>query len=82
MLIANPKIKLAIEGHTDNLGKPAANKKLSQDRANSVMNYLIKKGVDPDRLTAEGFGQERPIADNATKPGREANRRVEFHIVK
>ncbi|HOW51434.1 MAG TPA: OmpA family protein [bacterium] len=82
VLIANPKIKLAIEGHTDNLGKPAANKKLSQDRANSVMNYLIKKGVDPDRLTAEGFGQERPIADNATKPGREANRRVEFHIVK
>ncbi len=82
VLIANPKIKIKIEGHTDNLGKPASNKKLSQDRADSVRSYLIRKGVAADRLTAEGFGQERPIADNATKTGREANRRVEFHIDK
>lgn len=82
VLIANPKIKVAIEGHTDNLGNPENNKKLSQARADSVMNYLIKKGVAAERLTAEGFGQERPVADNNTKQGREANRRVEFHIVK
>jgi outer membrane protein OmpA-like peptidoglycan-associated protein len=70
--------KVWIEGHTDNAGKPDANLKLSQRRAESVRNYLIKKGVEPNRLEAKGFGQQRPIADNKTAKGRAANRRVEF----
>jgi outer membrane protein OmpA-like peptidoglycan-associated protein len=70
--------RVVIEGHTDNAGKPEANLKLSQRRAESVRNYLIKKGVEPQRLEAKGFGQERPIADNKTAKGRATNRRVEF----
>jgi outer membrane protein OmpA-like peptidoglycan-associated protein len=70
--------KIWIEGHTDNEGKPDANLKLSQRRAEAVRNYLIKKGVEPQRLEAKGFGQERPIADNKTAKGRATNRRVEF----
>jgi OOP family OmpA-OmpF porin len=70
--------KVWIEGHTDNEGKPDANLKLSQRRAEAVRNYLIKKGVEPQRLEAKGYGQERPIADNKTAKGRAANRRVEF----
>jgi OmpA-OmpF porin, OOP family len=70
--------RVVIEGHTDNAGKPEANLKLSQRRAEAVRTYLIKKGVEPQRLEAQGFGQERPIADNKTAKGRATNRRVEF----
>jgi outer membrane protein OmpA-like peptidoglycan-associated protein len=70
--------KVWIEGHTDNLGKPDANLKLSQRRAEAVRDFLIKRGVAPQRLEAKGFGQERPIAPNTTAKGRAANRRVEF----
>jgi outer membrane protein OmpA-like peptidoglycan-associated protein len=70
--------KVWIEGHTDNQGKPAENLKLSQRRAEAVRDYLIKKGVEPQRLEARGYGQERPIADNKTAKGRATNRRVEF----
>ncbi len=83
ILKAHPEFsKLQIEGHTDNVGKPDKNKKLSQDRANSVKDYLVKKGVEAERLTAVGFGDEKPMADNKTPAGREANRRVEFNAVK
>ena len=70
--------RVVIEGHTDNQGKPAANVKLSQRRAESVRNFLIQKGIEPQRLEAKGYGQERPIADNKTAKGRATNRRVEF----
>ncbi len=70
--------KVRVEGHTDNAGKPEANLKLSQRRAEAVRDYLIKQGVSASRLEAKGFGQERPIAPNTTAKGRATNRRVEF----
>ena len=72
---------ISIEGHTDNTGKAAHNKTLSAARAKSVMNWLIKHGIDKSHLTSVGFGQERPIGDNTTTEGKAENRRVEFHIV-
>ncbi|MEK7704744.1 MAG: OmpA family protein [Myxococcota bacterium] len=73
--------KVRVEGHTDNVGNKRKNKKLSQDRAESVREYLLGKGVEADRLVAEGFGQDKPIASNKTPRGKETNRRVEFVIV-
>ena len=81
LLKVNLDIKsLGIEGHTDNRGSIQLNEKLSDDRAHSVMKYLVEHGVEASRLTAEGFGPKRPIADNNTNDGRQRNRRVEFHI--
>ena len=77
-LLANPKVKIEIQGHTDNVGKPATNKLLSERRAKSVVAYLAMKGVKMDRMTAVGYGQELPIADNNTADGRELNRRIEM----
>ena len=77
----HPEIKrLRVEGHTDNAGAAALNKKLSQSRADSVVAWLTKRGIAKERLVATGFGMERPIADNKTAEGRRDNRRVEFHI--
>jgi outer membrane protein OmpA-like peptidoglycan-associated protein len=73
--------KVKVEGHTDNVGNSEKNLKLSQDRAASVVAYLVKKGVAPERLEAAGFGDTKPIDDNSTKKGRTQNRRVEFNIV-
>jgi outer membrane protein OmpA-like peptidoglycan-associated protein len=79
LLVEHPELeKVWIEGHTDSMGKPAENLRLSQRRAEAVRDYLIQKGVAPERLEAKGFGQEHPIADNKTDKGRAANRRVEF----
>lgn len=75
----NLKVNIEIHGHTDNVGKPAKNKKLSQDRAQSVVNYLATQGVAKSRMTAIGHGDEEPVADNKTAEGREANRRIEMH---
>lgn len=76
------RVKLVqIEGHTDNTGKPDYNQKLSEARANSIRDYLIKKGVDGKRLVAKGFGQDKPAQPNDTPAGRDANRRVEFNIL-
>jgi len=82
LLKVNPEIQhLAIEGHTDNRGSDELNEKLSNDRAHSVMQYLVEKGgIEATRLSAQGFGPKRPIADNNTAQGRQTNRRVEFHI--
>jgi outer membrane protein OmpA-like peptidoglycan-associated protein len=81
LMTINKDIALvAIEGHTDNKGKDKDNEKLSDDRANSVRQYIIDKGIHPDRLTAKGYGPYKPIADNKTADGRAKNRRVEFHI--
>jgi OOP family OmpA-OmpF porin len=73
--------KILVEGHASSDGNAATNLKLSDDRAKSVMKYLVGKGVDAKRLEAKGFGDTRPIADNKTEEGREKNRRVEFNIL-
>jgi OOP family OmpA-OmpF porin len=76
----NPQMKLSIDGHTDNSGKPDKNQVLSQSRANAVMQYLVSKGVDASRLNASGHGQDLPIASNKTPAGRQKNRRVELKL--
>lgn len=73
--------KVSIEGHTDGRGGHDANVKLSRARAESVRAYLLKLGLPADRIDAQGFGPDRPVATNATPQGREANRRVEFVII-
>lgn len=78
LLNGNPELKVSIEGHTDNTGTVAGNKKLSEERAKSVMNALVALGVKADRLSSVGWGQERPVADNRTEDGRSKNRRVEI----
>jgi outer membrane protein OmpA-like peptidoglycan-associated protein len=78
MLKEAPSLKISIEGHTDNVGTPAANKILSENRAKAVMNALIAKGIDKSRLSSKGWGQEKPMADNKTDEGKAKNRRVEI----
>ena len=73
---------IEIGGHTDNTGKHAINMKLSQARANTVRNYLIKKGISPDRVKAKGYGDTQPVAPNDTEEGRKQNRRTEVNIIK
>jgi outer membrane protein OmpA-like peptidoglycan-associated protein len=81
LLRANPDIvHLSVEGHTDNRGAVEMNNQLSQDRAESVMKYIVDHGIAQGRLDAQGFGPSRPIAPNETEAGRQRNRRVEFHI--
>ena len=81
VLKSHPEIKLVkVEGHTDSTGPAEFNRKLSNDRANAVRDWLMKNGVTPDRLTAQGFGPDRPAMPNDTRAGKEANRRVEFII--
>lgn len=70
-----------VEGHTDDRGQPTTNQALSLARARAVRQALIARGVPADRLVAEGFGAERPVADNATDDGRRRNRRIEFKVV-
>ncbi len=77
----NPSIKVQIQGNTDNIGTAANNIKISLKRAEAVMNYLIKKGVAKNRLSAKGYGFTRPIATNATAEGRALNRRVELRPI-
>ncbi len=78
MLKNNPSLKVSIEGHTDNVGNSASNQTLSDNRAKSVMNALIAKGIDKNRLSAKGWGQTKPIADNTTDEKKAKNRRVEI----
>jgi len=82
VLAGHPEIKkIRVEGHTDNVGKPDYNKKLSQRRAESVVAWLVKHGIDKNRMTPRGFGQEEPIDSNDSEAGRANNRRVEFNIM-
>ncbi len=74
-------LKIEIAGHTDNVGKAEDNLKLSQLRAESVREWLLKKGIGADRIVAKGYGATRPIADNTTDVGRQKNRRTEVHII-
>jgi outer membrane protein OmpA-like peptidoglycan-associated protein len=78
----NPHIKkIAIEGHASSDGDDNFNLRLSDSRSKAVMKYLVDKGISESMLTAKGFGETKPIADNETEEGREKNRRVEFNIV-
>lgn len=82
ILKAHPELKsLRVEGHTDNRGNPARNKKLSLARAEAVTKWLETHGIDKQRLTAEGLGAARPLNTNETEVGRTNNRRVEFHVI-
>jgi OOP family OmpA-OmpF porin len=77
LLKDNPDLKVSVEGHTDNVGTPQSNRLLSESRAKSVMNTVVKSGVAASRLSAVGWGQEKPVADNRNEDGRAKNRRVE-----
>lgn len=76
-----PDAGMDVRGHTCNIGTQVYNQKLSERRAASVKAYLVKKGIDANRITTKGYGETEPIADNKTKAGRAANRRVEVHYV-
>ena len=80
LLQDNADLKVTLEGHTSSEGTNAYNQKLSERRANAVRDFLIKSGVAADRLTIVGFGEDRPVADNATDAGRRLNRRVEYTV--
>ena len=80
-IIKNNVRRVKVEGHTDNRGVKAANQVLSEDRARSVMNYLVAQGIDKDRMESVGYGDSKPIAPNLTARGRELNRRVEFIVL-
>ncbi|HEY3406244.1 MAG TPA: OmpA family protein, partial [Ohtaekwangia sp.] len=82
LLKSNPVLKVQINGHTDNTGNAASNKTLSLKRASAVVDYLVAHGVDASRLSAKGFGSERPIVSNDDETGgREINRRTEIEII-
>ena len=80
VLIDNPTWSVEIQGHTDNVGNSESNLKLSNDRASSVRDFLINAGVPQERMSAKGYGDTMPVADNATSKGRAQNRRVEFVV--
>ncbi|MCL4143021.1 UNVERIFIED_CONTAM: hypothetical protein GTU68_031460 [Idotea baltica] len=75
-----PRANFAIEGHTDSVGSKSTNQALSDRRANAVRDYLIANGIAADRLTAAGYGEDNPIANNKTRAGRKENRRVEVKL--
>jgi outer membrane protein OmpA-like peptidoglycan-associated protein len=80
-LAAYPSTYIDIYGHTDSTGGDAINIPLSQNRAQSVANYLSQRGVNPARMATQGFGSSQPVAENTTEAGKQANRRVEIRIV-
>jgi outer membrane protein OmpA-like peptidoglycan-associated protein len=71
-------VSVSVEGHTDGEGPAEYNRGLSQRRAEAVRDYLARKDIAPERMQAQGFGEDRPVQSNATSAGRAANRRVEF----
>jgi outer membrane protein OmpA-like peptidoglycan-associated protein len=77
-----PEAKFSIDGHTDSVGSDAYNQTLSNERANSVLRYLVNGGINGDRLSAEGFGESKPIASNDTAAGKQQNRRTEINLKK
>jgi outer membrane protein OmpA-like peptidoglycan-associated protein/tetratricopeptide (TPR) repeat protein len=81
LLQNNETLRIEISGHTDNIGTYKYNKKLSEDRAKAVVDYLVKKGIKPDRLTYKGYAFDQPVAPNTTEEGRAKNRRVEFKVL-
>jgi outer membrane protein OmpA-like peptidoglycan-associated protein len=81
LLNENPALKIQIGGHTDNVGKPADNLTLSNNRAKAVVTYLVAKGIAATRLSSKGFGETQPIDDNKTEEGRAKNRRTEMKVI-
>lgn len=81
ILVANPHLKIEIGGHTDDVGSDDYNTNLSKERANAVMAYLVKKGIQADRLTAKGYGETKPEVPNTSEENKAINRRVEFKII-
>jgi OOP family OmpA-OmpF porin len=77
----HPEKSVAVEGHTCNIGAEDYNLRLSEKRAESVKAYMVEKGIAADRLSTMGYGEANPVADNATRQGREMNRRVEFKVM-
>lgn len=82
LMSQNDKMTIELSGHTDNVGSNDANLKLSEDRAKAVLDYLISKGIKPDRLISKGYGETKPLTTNDNEEGRQLNRRVEFTILK
>jgi OOP family OmpA-OmpF porin len=80
VLHSSPSLKIVIQGHTDNIGSPEFNQKLSEDRAKAVFDYLLSKGITEKQISYKGFGQDKPVKDNHTEQGRAYNRRVEFVV--
>ena len=80
ILAAYPNLKLQVEGYTDNIGSDEYNQKLSEERADSVRDYLVKENVPDSNVTAQGYGKTHPVADNSTNSGRAQNRRVELVV--
>ncbi|HEX7848071.1 MAG TPA: OmpA family protein [Chitinophagaceae bacterium] len=80
LLNENPSVKIEISGHTDNVGKPADNLILSNNRSKAVVTYLVAKGIAAQRLTAKGYGETNAVADNKTESGRALNRRTEMKV--
>jgi len=74
----NPELKVEIQGHTDNTGDPTGNQKLSESRAKAVKKALVNAQIDDSRMTAKGYGRNKPVADNSTEDGKAKNRRVEL----
>jgi OmpA-OmpF porin, OOP family len=81
ILKAYPKLRVKIGGYTDNTGTTQTNLKLSQDRAANVMGEFVKRGIDPSRLEAQGYGEDHPVADNETEAGRAKNRRISLRVI-
>jgi outer membrane protein OmpA-like peptidoglycan-associated protein len=81
MMMSHPKMKLEIQGHTDNVGSVEFNQTLSENRAKAVMDAIIAKGIEQRRLRSRGFGLSMPVTTNDTDEGRARNRRTEFHIL-
>lgn len=82
VLANNKSIRMEIGGHTDNVGEKGYNQTLSENRAHAVVDYLIQKGIEADRLTYAGYGDKNPVAQNTTDEGRQLNRRVEFKVTR
>ena len=80
LLLSGPEVLIRVVGHTDSVGDRQSNQILSEDRAQAVVDYLVSEGVDSSQLIASGFGETKPIADNATEEGRAQNRRIEFVV--
>ena len=80
IILAHPGLKIEVEGHADTTGGPAINQPLSEKRADTVRTYLVGQGVDSGAITAKGFGDTKPVADNGTAAGRQVNRRVELVV--
>ena len=82
VLKKNPKLKIELSAHTDNVGSASYNIKLSRERARTSTRYILSKGVSSKRITSKGYGEARPVASNKTANGRRLNRRVELKVIK